>query len=192
MTIAYLGPEKTHTHVAALKRFGRQHRYRHVPTVEDVFHLVEQAAVDFGVVPIENSLEGAVTHTLDRFIDFRHSPVTIQGEIEQPIQHGLILHRRVSLERIKVVYSHPQALAQCRQWLNDHLPGAKRWETSSTAEAVAHLLSAGLSADRTPLVARGCGRSRFRLGWRTPRAFSSWDCVSHYVERATKHQSSLG
>src|SRR3989338_8682033 len=92
-TIAYLGPEHTNTHRAAQARFGSRCRYRHAPTVEDVFRLVEREGADYGVVPIENSLEGAVTHTLDRFIEFKHSPVTVHGEMEQPIRHALIVRR---------------------------------------------------------------------------------------------------
>lgn len=139
LTIAYLGPEKTNTHLAALKKFGRRARYVHAPTVDDVFHLVEHRNVDCGVVPIENSLEGAVTHTLDRFIDFVDTPVRIHGEIEQPIRHSLILHAKRHLLNISVVFSHPQALAQCSHWLDKHVPRAERWETNSTAEAVERL-----------------------------------------------------
>jgi len=135
-TIAYLGPEHTNTHLAALKRFGRRARYLHAPTVEDVFRLVEREEADYGVVPIENSLEGAVTHTLDRFIDFKHSPVTIYGEVERLIHHCLIVHRGAKPELVKRVYSHPQALAQCAKWLDKNLPLAERFETNSTAEAV--------------------------------------------------------
>ena len=140
-TIAYLGPEQTNTHLAALARFGRGARYLHAPTVEDVFHMVERRRADYGVVPIENSLEGAVAHTLDRFIDFQDTPVEIHGEIEQPIRHCLIAHRGVALGRIDAVYSHPQALAQCQRWLIEHLPRAQRRETSSTADAVLDVLS---------------------------------------------------
>ena len=96
-TIAYLGPEHTNTHLAALTRFGRRSTYVHAPTIDDVFQLVERERAQFGVVPIENSLEGAVTHTLDRFIDFKRSPVTIQGEIEQPIRHYLITGKNQAL-----------------------------------------------------------------------------------------------
>src|SRR3990167_3276333 len=112
-TIAYLGPEKTNTHLAALAKFGRRARYLHAPTIEDVFELVERRRADYGVVPIENSLEGAVAHTLDRFIDFQDTPVEIHGEIEQPIQHHLIFHKYADWSHIKTVHSHPQALAQC-------------------------------------------------------------------------------
>ena len=135
-TIAYLGPKNTNTHVAALKRFGRWSKYVHAPTVDDVFHAVERQQADYGVVPVENSLEGTVTHTLDRFIDFLHSPVTIHGEMEQPIRHSLILHRGTKVSDVEGVYSHPQALAQCRQWLDQHVPHATKRETHSTAEAV--------------------------------------------------------
>jgi chorismate mutase/prephenate dehydratase len=140
LTIAYLGPEGTNTHLAALKQFGRRGAYLHAPTVEDVFHLVERRKADVGVVPIENSLEGAVTHTLDRFIDFVDAPVRIQGEIELPIQHALILSRGVSLAQVRLVCSHPQALAQCHRWLRLHLPRAALRETSSTADAVSDVL----------------------------------------------------
>ena len=139
-TIAYLGPEHTNTHLAARKRFGARSRYVHAPTVEDVFQQVERRRVQYGVVPIENSLEGAVTHTLDRFIDFQDSPVTIQGEIEQPIRHCLLIAPGVKLSDVQQVCSHPQALAQCRRWLSHHLPAAVPRETNSTADAVRYAL----------------------------------------------------
>lgn len=135
-TVAYLGPEHTNTHMAAQARFGGRASYLHAPTVEDVFHHVERRRADYGVVPIENSLEGAVTHTLDRFIDFVDTPVTIHGEIEQPIRHHLITARGVTPRAIRLVFSHPQALAQCHRWLTQHLPHAKLRETDSTAAAV--------------------------------------------------------
>lgn len=141
LTIAYLGPEQTNTHVAAVSKFGKRSRYVHAPTVDDVFQLVERRRADYGVVPIENSLEGAVTHTLDRFIDFADTPVQIQGEVEQAVHHALIMHQKVPLGQIRVVYSHPQALAQCRGWLRRHLPHAGLSETNSTAEAVSHVLN---------------------------------------------------
>jgi chorismate mutase/prephenate dehydratase len=140
LTIAYLGPEQTNTHVAAQKRFGKRCRYHHAPTVDEVFHLVERRQVDYGVVPIENSLEGAVTRTLDRFIDFVDTPVRIQGEIERSVRHYLILRRGLTLKNVKSVYSHPQALAQCAAWLARNLPSAIQQETASTAEAVQRVL----------------------------------------------------
>ena len=139
-TIAYLGPEYTNAHLAAQQRFGRRATYLHAPTADDVFSLVERRKADAGVVPIENSLEGAVTHTLDRFIDFVDTPVTVHGEIEQVIHHYLILARDVKPADLKLVFSHPQALAQCRSWLTKHLRHVALRETNSTADAVSHVL----------------------------------------------------
>ena len=139
-TIAYLGPQLTNTHEAAVKRFGKRNHFVHAPTVEDVFHLVERRKADYGVVPIENSLEGAVTHTLDRFIDFLDTPVRIQGETELPIKHSLILAHGAREQDLALVCSHPQALAQCHRWLSRHLPHAALRETTSTAEAVRQVL----------------------------------------------------
>jgi len=139
-TIAYLGPENTNTHAAALATFGRQSRYAHAATVDDVFHLVERRLADYGVVPVENSLEGTVTHTLDRFIDFIDTPVRIHGEIEHRIQHYLILAGRVKPAAVRLVFSHPQALAQCRPWLAQYLSHAAPRETNSTADAVRYVL----------------------------------------------------
>ncbi|MBI1953097.1 MAG: prephenate dehydratase [Candidatus Omnitrophica bacterium] len=135
-TIAYLGPEKTNTHLAAQRKFGNKYKYVHAPTVEDVFYMVEREDADFGVVPIENSLEGSVTHTLDRFVDFKQSPARIFGEIEMPIQHYLITSGGSKRKLIQVIFSHPQALAQCRQWLDKNYLNVVRRETRSTAEAV--------------------------------------------------------
>ncbi len=140
-TVAYLGPEHTNTHRAALSRFGRRSQYRHAPTVEEVFRLVERWQADYGVVPIENSLGGSVTHTLDRYIECRDTPVRIHGEIDLPIQHSVIVRSGATLSDVRVLYSHPQAFEQCRAWLARHLPKASRAETDSTAEAVQRLLS---------------------------------------------------
>ncbi len=140
-TVAYLGPEKTNTHLAALKQFGAKTRYVHAPTVDEVFDRVERRFADFGVVPIENSLGGAVTHTLDRYIDFVDTPVRILGEIDFPIRHYLITRKSTGLKDVEAVYSHPQAFQQCSEWLRTHLVGATQSETDSTAEAVRRLLS---------------------------------------------------
>ncbi|MBI3009763.1 MAG: prephenate dehydratase [Candidatus Omnitrophica bacterium] len=157
LTVAYLGPEKTNTHAAAQARFGKKARYLHAPTIEDVFHLVERRKADLGVVPIENSLEGAVTHTLDRFVDFVDTPVKIQGEIERPILHFLILHKKASVSGVQVVFSHPQAMAQCRAWLDKHCNHVHRLETNSTAEAVEKVLDA--QGDIRPLQRAAIGRA---------------------------------
>jgi len=157
-TVAYLGPEHTNTHIAAQARFGRRSHYVHAPTVEQVFHLVERRRATYGVIPVENSLEGAVTHTLDRFIDFQDSPARIHGEIELPIRHHLIFQRETSLKHIRVVYSHPQALAQCRHWLQRHLPRVELSETNSTAEAVDRLLAQEPSMRTVPAERAAIGR----------------------------------
>ena len=140
--VAYLGPENTNTHIAAREKFGEGAIYVHTPTIDDVFHLVERQEVNYGVVPVENSLEGAVTHTLDRFAVLIHTPVRIEGEIELPIQHNLIVRKGAKLSDIKIVFSHPQALAQCSHWLHTHVPRLSvTVGTTSTSEAVEKMLS---------------------------------------------------
>ena len=139
LTIAYLGPQHTYTHLAAQTRFGQRARYLHAPTIDDVFRMVEGEKATYGVIPIENSLEGAVTYTLDRFTEFRHSPIKIHGEFERQVKHFFIKYAGTSPSNIKVVYSHPQALAQCKDWLQEHYPRIQRWETNSTAEAAEYL-----------------------------------------------------
>ncbi|MCC7375272.1 MAG: prephenate dehydratase [Verrucomicrobiales bacterium] len=131
MTIAYFGPEATFTHQAAIRRFGSSLRYAPMKTIGDVFTEVAKNRADYGVVPVENSTEGVVTHTLDMFID---SELKIVAQIILPIQHCLLgkVKRR---EEIKRLYTHPQPLAQCRQWVQLHLPAAEIIEASSTTRA---------------------------------------------------------
>ncbi len=101
-----------------------------MPTIEDVFHEVEAGSADFGVVPIENSTEGTVNHTLDRFLV---SPLHICGEVELRI-HQYLMGRMKSLEHVQRLCSHQQSLAQCRQWLDEHLPQVDRIAVASNAE----------------------------------------------------------
>lgn len=131
VTVAYLGPETTFTHAAALKRFGQSTDLLPLNTVSEVFHEVEGGGARFGLVPIENSSEGAVRHTLDRFLS---SELIICSECYLKIELNLV-SREEALEGIEVVYSHGQAISQAREWLNRHLPGATVRETNSTAEA---------------------------------------------------------
>ncbi|OSM06191.1 prephenate dehydratase [Magnetofaba australis] len=131
LTVAYLGPEATFTHQAAIKQFGSSFHMYAQPTIDAVFHEVEVGRVNFGVAPVENSNEGAVTHTLDRFVD---SPLIVCGEILLPVQHNL-LSRRDSLSDVKRIYGHRRALADCHQWLDAHLPHVERVESESTAAA---------------------------------------------------------
>ncbi len=139
-TIVYLGPEKTNTHLAALKHFGHRCKYIHQPTIEEVFSKVEHRDADYGVVPIENSLGGAVTHTLDRYVGYIDTTARIHGEIDLPIEHGLITRPRTNLKKIRVAFSHPQAFEQCNSWLQKNFSNVSRSETDSTAEAVQRLL----------------------------------------------------
>ena len=132
LPVAYLGPPGTFAHQAATRRFGSSARFQPVRTILEVFDEVERARAEFGVVPVENSTEGAVNVTLDRLID---SDVTITGEITLDISQHLI-SRASELGEVKVVCSHPQGLAQCRAWLAAHLPEAVSEETPSTAAAV--------------------------------------------------------
>ena len=139
--IAYLGPANTNTHLAALKRFKGMGEFEHAPTVEDVFLAVEHKKVDYGVIPIENSLEGAVTRTLDRFVQFKQTPARIVGEIEMPIRHCFITLQKTTRDKVRIIYSHPQAFAQCQYWLDKNFPDATRRETRSTAEAIEDILA---------------------------------------------------
>jgi chorismate mutase/prephenate dehydratase len=130
LKVAFLGPEGTFTQTAVLTHFGHSVRGLPLGSIDEVFHEVEAASADFGVVPIENSTEGTVNHTLDRFIS---SPLTICGEVELRIHHS-IMGQMSSLEKIVRICSHPQALAQCRGWLDEHLPDVERVPVSSNAE----------------------------------------------------------
>ncbi len=130
-TVAYLGPPATFTHIAALGKFGESAQYMPVSGIKEVFDEVERGRAIYGVVPIENSTEGVVNYTLDMFID---SNLMIYGEVEQEVSHHL-MSKANALEDIKKVYSHPQALAQCRNWLDTHLPNVEVGETPSTSRA---------------------------------------------------------
>lgn len=128
--IAFFGPEGTFTHMAAHARFGSAATYVALRAIEDVFSEVEKKHAHCGVVPIENSYEGAVTHTLDEFVD---SPLKITAEIVLPIAHHLLANCEPA--EVRKVYSIPQALGQCRRWLRSRLPDVEIVETSSTARA---------------------------------------------------------
>ena len=130
LAIAFLGPKTTFTHAAALKKFGSSAKLIDYASISDVFNSVEKQEADYGVVPIENSIEGTVSHTLDMFLD---SSLNIAAEIMLDIKHCLL--SKNSLSEIKTVYSHPQAFAQCRKWLIKNLPKAELVEASSTAKA---------------------------------------------------------
>lgn len=131
MTVAYLGPEGTFTEAAALKRFGSAVEGRSCATIDDVFRAVESGATQYGVVPVENSTEGAVGRTLDLLLQ---SGLQVCGEVMLAI-HQCLLSTQCEVSDIQTVYSHPQSLGQCQGWLNVNLPHAARIPVSSNAEA---------------------------------------------------------
>ncbi len=131
MRIAFLGPEGTFTQAAALKHFG--HSVKTVPfsSIDEVFREVDANSCHYGVVPVENSTEGVISHTLDMLIE---SPLKICGEVSLRIHHYLMSSAE-SLSAIKKIYSHQQSFAQCRDWLDSRLPNVDRITVSSNAEA---------------------------------------------------------
>jgi chorismate mutase / prephenate dehydratase len=131
LKVAYLGPEATFTHEAALRSFGSSIELEPQITVAEVFARVERGDVEHGVVPVENSMEGAVTHTLDELMN---SPLKICGEVYLPVSQNLI-SSEAALDRITLVCSHPMALAQASSWLRRELPWASLEDVDSTAEA---------------------------------------------------------
>lgn len=130
LAVAFLGPETTFTHMAAIKQFGSSVDFVEKKSIGEVFLDVEKGKCDFGVVPIENSTEGTVSHTLDMFI---YSDINIVAEIKLDVKHNLV--SKYPLDEIKKIYSHPQAFAQCRKWLIENLPKAELIEATSTANA---------------------------------------------------------
>jgi len=146
--VAYLGPAGTFSEEAALRFFGTS--IEHIPcgNFDEVFHATAAGTADFGVVPVENSTEGVVARSLDLFLN---SPLHIVGETSLLVRHNL-LRQSNSLEDIEVVLAHPQALAQCQDWLSTHLPDAERRAVSSNAEgarlAATHPAWAGIASER--------------------------------------------
>jgi len=132
MKIAYLGPEGTFTQQAVYRQFGHSVQSIAQPSIEDVFLQVQAAEADFGVVPVENSSQGMVSHTLDMFLN---AEVTICAEVELRIHQHLITTAR-ALAGIERIYAHAQSLAQCKHWIKAHLPEAELIAVSSNAEAV--------------------------------------------------------
>ncbi len=131
LRVAYLGPEGTFSHLAARRLFGLQARYRDCATIDAVFDAVSSGDATYGVAPFENSTEGAVSMTSDALVE---GSLVIRQEYVLPIAHCL-LSRAATLSQITTVYSHPQALAQCRHWLSKHLPRAQIVQTTSTTAA---------------------------------------------------------
>ncbi len=133
MTIAYLGPQGTFSHTAATRQFGGTPKYLACASLEMVFDEVESGRATYGVVPVENAFEGAVTPTLDLFANMERD-IFICAEIQLSIRHHLFTYAE-NLSDIELVISHPQPLGQCSNWLAAHLPNAQLMESSSTIRA---------------------------------------------------------
>lgn len=131
LTVAFLGPLGTFSEEAANKQFGDLSAPAQCATIDEVFHMVETGRVDYGVVPVENSTEGAVGRTLDLLMA---TSLNICGEIELPVHHNL-LFKGTEKSRIRKLYSHAQSLSQCHEWLNQNLPDVERQAVASNAEA---------------------------------------------------------
>lgn len=132
LQVAYLGPEGTFTQAASIKHFGHAAICVPQPTIDSVFAQVESGECNYGVVPVENSTEGMVSHTLDNFMD---SALKISGEVEMRIGHHLLVSENTSRDTITRICAHQQALAQCRNWLDQHWPNVEREAVSSNGEA---------------------------------------------------------
>ncbi|MEI6084069.1 MAG: prephenate dehydratase [Verrucomicrobiota bacterium] len=130
LIIAFLGPVATYSHAASVRKFGASVRYEPMPSIADVFTDVSKGRADYGVVPIENSTEGAVTHTYDMFVD---SELKICSQILLPIRHNLMAAG--PRDQIKKLYSISQVFAQCRQWLQVNMPHVELVEVSSSTRA---------------------------------------------------------
>jgi chorismate mutase/prephenate dehydratase len=131
LKVACLGPLATFTHLAAQRHFGSFAKIIPVDSIKDVFESVIEGTAEFGVVPIENSNEGVVSYTLDMFMDV---DLKVSAEIMLEITHNL-LSRDGDIRKVKRIYSHPQAFAQCRQWLERNMPEVETVDTTSTAKA---------------------------------------------------------
>ncbi|MFC0711353.1 prephenate dehydratase [Azorhizophilus paspali] len=143
LKVAYLGPEGTFTQAAALKHFGHAVISLPMAAIDEVFREVVAGAVNFGVVPVENSTEGAVNHTLDSFLEHN---LVICGEVELRIHHHLLVGENTRTDKISRIYSHAQSLAQCRKWLDAHYPSVERVALSSNADAARRVKSEWNSA----------------------------------------------
>lgn len=129
--VSFLGPEATFTHLSGVKYFGHSADYKPLETIEDIFSEVERGRTTFGIVPVENSIEGAVFSTLDSFMKHK---VKICGEVNLEISHNLVCQSG-NIEDIKTVASHAQPLAQCREWLKSNLPDIETLPVFSTGVA---------------------------------------------------------
>jgi len=169
LSVTYLGPEGTYSQAAALKHFGQSAIPVGQSSIPKVFRQVEARESDYGVVPVENSTEGMVGQTLDCFLE---SPLQITGEIELPVVHHLLGAADATMDSLRLVLGHEQALAQCRQWLDSHLPDIPR-------ETVASNGAAAMRAGKEAGVAAIAGDLAARLHALTPLANAIQDSSSN-------------
>jgi len=132
ITVAYLGPKGTFSESAAMKHFGHGAVGQPTPSIDEVYRAVQSGGADFGVVPVENSTEGAVGRSLDLM---PQSPLKVCGEVLIPIHHHLMSKGAAEIPKVRRVFSHSQSLAQCHEWLNSNMPQAERIAVASNAEA---------------------------------------------------------
>ncbi len=151
LKIVYMGPPATFSNIAAIKKFGVSVKYVPVDSITEVFAEVERERADYGVVPIENSIEGAVNYTLDMFME---SDLKICSEISLEISHNLLA--KCKINQIKKVYSNPQVFGQCRMWLEANLPRVELIEVSSTSKAAEIAVKERRSAAIASLLAAEC------------------------------------
>jgi chorismate mutase / prephenate dehydratase len=154
LKIAYLGPAGTYTESAAIKHFGSAPTCNPLPSIDDVFRSVETGNVDYGVIPVENSTDGAVGRSLDLLLN---SSLKICGEVHLPIHHNL-MSKSSAMAEIKTVYAHAQSLGQCHEWLNRNLPNVPRIAVSSNAEAARLVAEAGSAAGFASIAGESAAR----------------------------------
>lgn len=173
LIVGFLGPEATFSHEAAIKRFGAANTFTQGANIVEVLHMVERGVCDFAVVPVENSLQGVVSTTLDYFID---SPLKICAEVYLNVEHHL-LSREKSLDTVKAIYSHPQALYQCQNWMTLNMPSAERKEVESTALAA----ELAMRASGTAAIASRRAASFYRLNILAPRIEDNRNNTTRFI-----------
>ena len=176
LSVAYLGPEGTYSQAAALKHFGQSAVPIGQASIHNVFRQVEARQCDYGVVPVENSTEGMVGQTLDCFLE---SPLQITGEIELPIVHHLLAAKTATIDSIKLILGHEQALGQCRHWLDSHLPDVTREAVASNGEAarrpgVSRVLRPSPASWLQDCMDSSHWREQFKTAPITPHDFWCW------------------
>src|SRR5699024_7349064 len=158
LKVAYLGPEGTYTQAAVYKHFGHSVSAMPLDDIDGIFREVDAGNADYGVVPVENSTEGVVSHTLDQLVV---SDLKICGEVALAVHHHL-LSRAASLADVKRVVAHAQSLAQCRTWLDVHMPGVVRQAVASNGEA-ARMVAADGDGDGAAAIAGWAAAEYYQL-----------------------------